>query len=717
MNATFVAAVSYAGTNIANGTTANCNTIGIGTNTSSVGTGSTSMSYAGITLTNTSGSSWVVGFGGDTTVATCNPTGMTNFTSTGTGPQVTGNDTNGGVSTWTTKTCTVTSSSWRTAIVEVIANPCYGTSLGGGWTCVQGGSTAGSGSSVASVSVTPRKTLTNPSLLLVACQSNQANGATSNARESFGVPTDSLSHNFVDAQVGLTWFHGQAVSGELFYTFNTSTSADTIQCNTGTGGNADFFSAVYAEITGGVTSGSPIDPGAKYYNPEQTSVSSGANALSMTSQTTTVNNDLIFAFFNLNGGPGHPGTSPNAFTEISQTGGETEVFDQSTAGSIGPTAGDDTGPDDWGGIWVALVPSGTSAEPTNNYRNDQSITADGTSLGQNFILEHIQAITSDSLPVLSASMIITRNPTVGDYLMCQNQFFPVASLSISCADGLGNVAGGNVTQTNPHTITFHDGVPFNMLGASAESGGTNVWNGKTITVNGSALTINTVASPTSLTVTQTVSTNATPVPYVGPSWSCTDVGDGAAISMNACRAFVTSTGSDTLTVTATIASANFDLGGTYIELGYSGGKVVGEDPSACPVAACAQQDLTSNASTGIVSESLTLTNSGELTLISGDGVVGPDSITSGSISGILGVTGSGSATTLTNPYCQLSLAFCINEIQSAFLAFSTSGSHTVNGLTDATKGEQHSTQAFAFIGQTTPSSTFVPQIGGFLVGP
>ena len=88
---------------------------------------STTLTYPALTLQNTSGSSWVVGFAGhrsiDTTTINNPPTGMTNRrVQLGTTCDVASHDTNGGVSSWISRTVATggTSSGHYEAVVEIV---------------------------------------------------------------------------------------------------------------------------------------------------------------------------------------------------------------------------------------------------------------------------------------------------------------------------------------------------------------------------------------------------------------------------------------------------------------------------------------------------------------------------------------------------------------------------------------------------------------------
>jgi len=110
------------------GTTANCNTVSIGTPsffTSTVNTTTTTETFN--SLTNGSATSWVIGFGGCSActagIGTA-PTGMSNRSahSSGTPPSTGGHDTNGAVASFTTANVTLTTAGRIiTAVVEVKA--------------------------------------------------------------------------------------------------------------------------------------------------------------------------------------------------------------------------------------------------------------------------------------------------------------------------------------------------------------------------------------------------------------------------------------------------------------------------------------------------------------------------------------------------------------------------------------------------------------------
>lgn len=119
VNAANIVGVSLAGTLV--NATADCNTTGIGGKAANNAESSTTASFNSITMTDNSGNSWVLGFLGDTANSNCTPTGMSLRVSSLTS-YAWEYDTNGGVTSWTTQTCTVSSGTWMTYVLEALAN-------------------------------------------------------------------------------------------------------------------------------------------------------------------------------------------------------------------------------------------------------------------------------------------------------------------------------------------------------------------------------------------------------------------------------------------------------------------------------------------------------------------------------------------------------------------------------------------------------------------
>jgi hypothetical protein len=118
-NATDVVGMSYSGTPVVD--TASCNTTGIGATANNNAKASTTANFPAITLQVPTGTSWVAGFAADSAAVVGAPTNMTATVAGGTGPAAAGNDTNTTATTWPSTNVTVTSSTWLTAVVEILA--------------------------------------------------------------------------------------------------------------------------------------------------------------------------------------------------------------------------------------------------------------------------------------------------------------------------------------------------------------------------------------------------------------------------------------------------------------------------------------------------------------------------------------------------------------------------------------------------------------------
>lgn len=136
-NATRVVTLIYSGSPAT--TTANCASSGVGGKTTAGTSGTTStITYTGITLTHGDGSSWVIGAAGGS-AAVCTPATILHSEESAT--DLVGNDTNGGVTSFSTLTCTGSAGNWKSDTVELLsttlATPTY-TPDAGGFTTVGG---------------------------------------------------------------------------------------------------------------------------------------------------------------------------------------------------------------------------------------------------------------------------------------------------------------------------------------------------------------------------------------------------------------------------------------------------------------------------------------------------------------------------------------------------------------------------------------------------
>ena len=136
-NATRVVTLIYSGSPATS--TANCASSGVGGKTASGTSGTTStITYTGITLTHGDGSSWVIGAAGGS-AAVCTPATVLHAEESST--DLVGNDTNGGVTSFSTLTCTGSTGNWKSDTVELLsttlAAPTF-TPDAGGFTTVGG---------------------------------------------------------------------------------------------------------------------------------------------------------------------------------------------------------------------------------------------------------------------------------------------------------------------------------------------------------------------------------------------------------------------------------------------------------------------------------------------------------------------------------------------------------------------------------------------------
>ena len=126
-NATLVIVQIYSG--VASDHTASCKTLGTGGRTTAGTSGTTSTyTFTGVTLTNGTGTSWIVAAVGSS-AAVCTPATVLHSEYTTT--NAIGHDTNGGVSSFSTLTCMGTTGNWKSDTVELLAKTPTFTSVNG----------------------------------------------------------------------------------------------------------------------------------------------------------------------------------------------------------------------------------------------------------------------------------------------------------------------------------------------------------------------------------------------------------------------------------------------------------------------------------------------------------------------------------------------------------------------------------------------------------
>lgn len=314
-NATSVMGIAYKGNTV--NATADCNRTGVAPvssgNTSNAKT-STTASYPGITALEQDGQQWFAGFLGGTASSTCTPTGMTSVSGTGT---ILGNDTNTVAASWSTTTCSVSSETWMTYVVEIldkattshVVQKCPLAQSGAGTTV-----TCTFGSNVASGN------------LIVAMGEDVNTPTTMNLTDSQSVTV-----------IYPTGFHNISVAGtrvSVGYFFATSSAAMTV---TGTSSSSGTDKAVMAlEITGystldtsGTTAG-----GSAAITP--TSGRSEVMAAFAATDISTLNPVVSVSPFTLedNGTPGLHDPADATNTAASTSGSYTAVFTGGTTAQV-----------------------------------------------------------------------------------------------------------------------------------------------------------------------------------------------------------------------------------------------------------------------------------------------------------------------------------------------------------------------------------------------
>lgn len=278
------------------------------------GTGTT-VTYPALTMVNTSGSSWVVGMGThrstNTTITTA-PTGMTHRTGSTVAGTVSGNDTNGGVSSWslTTESVGGTSSGWGCYTVEILAAPTGGINL------VTHAAASGTSTSATTTAVN-----TTGSTLFVV-------GAT---YDTTAVPT--ISDSASNTWNALTPTNTSSAGAVLNWCANPTTSSS----HTFTASGAGTFPALFMLAFSGTTTATPFD------------VENGSTTATTTLQpgsiTPAVNGEVLVTFFGFNGA-GVPVSIDSSYIQADSAidfgsgvhyGGAMAYLIQTTAGASNPT--------------------------------------------------------------------------------------------------------------------------------------------------------------------------------------------------------------------------------------------------------------------------------------------------------------------------------------------------------------------------------------------
>lgn len=235
-SATNVVGMSYSGTPV--GTTANCNLTGTHVLSSNQAKASTTINYQG-GFTFVGANSWVVGFAGDHSVATCNPATLTNVTTSGTGPEATANDSNAAVASYSSGTCTVASSAWVSFVVEILNQNCSNTVFSG-FTCVKNGTAfAASGS----LTVTFPSGYAASQTIVIQGYQNAATAYTS------GMLTNTAGYSWTFFGACQSASAARSMGVWYFNVASTNSSSDTITLNSSYSGSFEALDvAVYSGV-------------------------------------------------------------------------------------------------------------------------------------------------------------------------------------------------------------------------------------------------------------------------------------------------------------------------------------------------------------------------------------------------------------------------------------------------------------------------------------
>lgn len=121
-DATNLGIVSYTGTGARSTSDCNLSLIPIGGSSNNNAQTSTTVSYNGVTMSDSSGNSWIIAAQGDSSSSnTCTPSSLTSVADATTG-DIQVSDSNGGVTSFATSTCSVSNSTWVTAVLEIVVH-------------------------------------------------------------------------------------------------------------------------------------------------------------------------------------------------------------------------------------------------------------------------------------------------------------------------------------------------------------------------------------------------------------------------------------------------------------------------------------------------------------------------------------------------------------------------------------------------------------------
>lgn len=346
-SATDVIGASYAGTNT--DTTADCALL-VGASAFQNAKTSATVTYSALTLLATDGSSYVTGFAGSSAGVPGTTGTMTNITTAGTGPAVTVADTNAGVSSWSSGTASVTSGTWMSGVVEILAVASISTTYNiQRWMGVNQ-----EGNTVSAMKGVDQSGSLSGNTLLIGITYGVGSGATLAFSDASSDTFTSLA-TVSNSNQTVSVFCGQPTAGTIAVT------------GTFTGGTPSFVHIIEVEEVKGITN----------CTADKTSTNSGTSqTIAAGSFTTTANSDFIFQVAEEDGSTAHEdwisGPSPFALLNASRapsTQGPPAAAQsqlQAALGPINPTMFMNTS-DSFATVAVAMKTSAVGTAPPSLY--------------------------------------------------------------------------------------------------------------------------------------------------------------------------------------------------------------------------------------------------------------------------------------------------------------------------------------------------------------
>jgi hypothetical protein len=380
------------------------------------------------------------------------PAGMTQFTTAGTGPSAAANDTNATVTSWSSTNVTVASSTWLTAVVEIVAPPSQ--ACGAGVPC------------------------------LVQSYSGPSNqGGETGNDFVFWLPNPTLANNFLICGLTYAFSAGRTVT----VTDNVGTNSWVAGTTTSSANNTESFFYVLGVASGTQKIKVHFDAALffwqphcdEFYNVATSSATDGnSNAHSITGPTiaagnitTTGTNDLIVHYGNVDdNGPGNA----NTITAIDLGAGFTDDGTDDLSAGLAQF------------FQHRIAPTATTINPTFGILQGTQNTFGSVAMA-------FKSATAGTAPAATGIRIIHKYDAIISPTSTTTLLFPssgnltIASFSIpvnqnsitSITDNLGNT----YTKENPNSGACAGIGPQLFHADNATTG-----NGQTLTINQSTIT-------------------------------------------------------------------------------------------------------------------------------------------------------------------------------------------------------------------------------------